>query len=100
MSLRTRLVSTIAATAVLAPSLASAQATGLVILRNGNIVTQDAADTTVQQVAIFGDRILATGDAVNALAGGPGACVIDLGGRTVVPGFADGHIHSKPEALR
>ena len=99
MSLRTRLVSTIAATAVLAPSLASAQATGLVILRNGNIVTQDAADTTVQQVAIFGDRILATGDAVNALAGGPGACVIDLGGRTVVPGFADGHIHSKPEAF-
>jgi predicted amidohydrolase YtcJ len=99
MSLRTRLVSAIAATAVLAPSFASAQATGLVILRNGNIVTQDAADRTVQQVAIIGDRILATGDAVNALAGGPGACVIDLGGRTVVPGFADGHIHSKPEAF-
>ncbi|MBO0687323.1 MAG: amidohydrolase family protein, partial [Candidatus Dormibacteraeota bacterium] len=45
-------------------------------------------------VAIAGDRVLAVGGEgeVGALAG-PQTAVIDLGGRTVIPGLIDGHVH-------
>jgi predicted amidohydrolase YtcJ len=66
------------------------------ILHNGKIVTQDAADRTVSALAAFGDEIAVTGSDQEVLAlRRRGTCVIDLGGRTLVPGFADGHLHSK-----
>ena len=71
------------------------------ILKNGRIVTVDAAFTIAQAIAIAGDRILAVGpnDAVAAHAG-PATRVVDLKGRTVVPGLIDGHAHMDREALR
>lgn len=66
------------------------------ILHNGTIVTQNEARPNVSALAIFGDEIIAIGDDAEVLAlRGANSCVLDLGGRTVVPGFADGHIHSK-----
>jgi predicted amidohydrolase YtcJ len=71
------------------------------ILKNGRIVTVDAAFTIAQSVVIAGDRIAAVGpdDAVAAHAS-PATRVVDLKGKTVVPGLIDGHAHMDREALR
>ena len=65
------------------------------VLYNGKIVTVDAAFTIAQAVAIRGDRFVALGtnDAVRASAG-PATRQLDLGGRTVIPGLMDGHLHN------
>ena len=64
------------------------------VLFNGRIHTLDAANTTVEALAIAGDRIVATGTsaAMRALAG-PDTRVIDLGGRAAMPGLMDNHLH-------
>lgn len=90
--------------ALLAASLLASPATAATngiqpswILHNGRIVTQDGENRTVSAIAILGDRVVASGTSDEMLAlRGAGTCVLDLGDRAVVPGFADGHIHSKP----
>jgi predicted amidohydrolase YtcJ len=64
------------------------------VLRNGKIVTMDAAGTVVDAIAVTGDRILATGarSDVESLIG-VDTEVIDLQGRVVLPGFIDTHVH-------
>lgn len=65
------------------------------ILLNGRVFTAAPGDDgRATAVAVSGDRIAAVGDdrAVSALAG-PGAEVIDLAGKSVLPGFHDGHLH-------
>lgn len=63
------------------------------ILHNGRILTLDSSGTEAEAVAINGRLISAVGrfDEVRAKAS-PGP-VIDLEGRTVIPGFNDDHIH-------
>ncbi len=65
-----------------------------IIVYNGQIRTLDAAQPTVTALAISGERIVAAGsdDDIRAL-GGAGTKQIDLGGRCVVPGMTDAHIH-------
>ncbi|HVL69700.1 MAG TPA: amidohydrolase family protein [Vicinamibacterales bacterium] len=60
------------------------------ILVNGKILTVDADFTVAEAVAVRNGRILLVGasDAVRQFAG-PGTRVIDLQGRSVVPGFID-----------
>ena len=71
-----------------------------VILHSGAIVTQDGQNRTVSAIAIRGDEVLAVGGERDVLPlRRAGTCVIDLGGRTVVPGFSDGHLHSKTNDL-
>jgi predicted amidohydrolase YtcJ len=71
------------------------------VLRNGKIVTVDAAFTIAQSIALAGDRIIAVGpDDAMAAHAGPATRVVDLKGRTVVPGLNDGHAHMDREALR
>ena len=80
-----------------------AAGTGLadLILTNGKIITVDAAFTVAQALAIAGDRILAVGsDAAIARVSGPTTRVVDLKGKTVIPGITDGHAHMDREALR
>ena len=64
------------------------------ILTNGKIVTVDDQFRTVQALAIQGDRIVATGgnDEVQKLKG-PATRLIDVQGRTVIPGLIDNHAH-------
>ncbi|SPC07020.1 amidohydrolase [Cupriavidus taiwanensis] len=65
------------------------------ILVNGTVLTMDAGDTVAQAIAIRGERIVAVGanPQIRRLAG-PATEVIDLGGRTVIPGLIDTHIHA------
>lgn len=77
-------------------SLASAaqEPTPDFVLYNGKIFTSNAAHPYVQALAIRGDRITATGGSakIKSLAG-PRTKEIDLGGRTVIPGINDAHLH-------
>jgi len=61
------------------------------VLTNGTILTMDAADKTASTVRIRGARIVSVGATVDRKE----ACVrvVDLGGRTVIPGLIDGHTH-------
>jgi predicted amidohydrolase YtcJ len=65
------------------------------ILVNGKVITLDGASSIAQAVAIQGDKILAVGanDDVRRRAD-VRTNIIDLGGRTVVPGLMDSHIHA------
>ncbi len=75
-------------------AIASAGSEPDLILTNGNIITVDDHFSVAQAVAIRGQRIVAVGnsDTLAALAG-PDTRVIDLNGRTVIPGLIDNHNH-------
>ncbi len=69
-----------------------------VILANGKIITVDDRFSIAQAVAVKGDRIVAVGSNqdVERLAGA-NTRRIDLGGKSVVPGFIDNHAHIMEE---
>jgi imidazolonepropionase-like amidohydrolase len=64
------------------------------ILRGGNILTQHPGREVVEAVAIAGDRISAVGSnlEIDRLIT-PRTRVVDLRGRTVIPGLIDAHVH-------
>lgn len=61
------------------------------VLTNGTIVTMAADDRTASTVRIRGERIITVGEAVDRAE--PCIRVIDLDGRTVIPGLIDSHTH-------
>ena len=65
-----------------------------VVLRHGKIYTADPARSYQQSIAFTGNRIVAVGDddKVKPLIG-PETKVVDLGGKLVLPGLIDTHIH-------
>ncbi|GDX96187.1 amidohydrolase [Planctomycetia bacterium] len=64
------------------------------IIRGGSIVTVNPAQPTAAALAIADGKIIAVGDEADVLRlKGPNTEVSDLGGRTLVPGFVDGHSH-------
>jgi predicted amidohydrolase YtcJ len=64
------------------------------IIRGGPIVTVNPAQPAAAAVAIAGGKIVAVGTEAEVMAWkGPGTVVTDLGGKTLVPGFVDGHSH-------
>jgi predicted amidohydrolase YtcJ len=74
------------------------------LLINGRICTGDAECPWTSALAVAGERVLAVGsdagfaDALRALLG-PGGETVDLGGRCVLPGLTDSHIHFASYAL-
>ncbi len=64
------------------------------VLINGKIITVDDQFKTMQALAIQGGRIVATGgnDEIQKLKG-PATRLIDVQGRTVIPGLIDNHAH-------
>ena len=65
-----------------------------IILHNAKVATCDAADTVVAALAVWRDRICASGTDDEVLAvSGAGTRRVDLGGRFVCPGFIDSHVH-------
>lgn len=71
------------------------------ILRSGKIVTLDARHRVVQAIAFEDGRISAVGtnDEVLGAARGRRTKVVDLHGRTVLPGLADAHVHTLSAGL-
>lgn len=64
------------------------------IFSNGPIITMENAQPTVEAVAVADGRILAVGSAESVGAyRGPATVDIDLAGKTLSPGFIDGHAH-------
>jgi predicted amidohydrolase YtcJ len=81
------------ALAALSACAALAQPADLV-LRNGKIVTMNAAQPVVQALAARGDRVSALGSNADAAKWmGPRTQVIDLHGQLAIPGFIEGHGH-------
>ena len=67
------------------------------ILFNGKIFTANAAQPWAEALAIRGERVIAVGDNATITAqAGSSTRRLDLGGRTVVPGFNDAHVHVAP----
>jgi predicted amidohydrolase YtcJ len=80
-------------------STAWAQAPDTVLL-NGKMVTVDARSSFHEAMAIEDGRVLALGSTRDMRArAGPATRVIDLGGRTVIPGLIDSHLHAIRAAL-
>ncbi len=65
-----------------------------VVIFNARVTTLDPARPAAEAVAIAGERILAVGGEELVRAHGAGARLIDAGGRRVVPGLVDSHIHA------
>jgi predicted amidohydrolase YtcJ len=64
------------------------------IITNANIWTVDKAQPKAQAVAVLGDRIVAVGSSAEVDAWrGPRTKVIDAGGKLLLPGFNDAHVH-------
>ena len=71
------------------------------VLCNGRIYTMDQASPQVRAVAMVGNRIAAVGDDAQIMSLlAPDGETVDLGGRTVVPGLIDCHVHFVSYALR
>ena len=71
------------------------------ILLNGKILTLDERSSVAQAMAIRGDRIVASGASGDIVKlAGAGTRVIELGGRTVIPGLIDSHIHAIRAGLK
>ena len=65
-----------------------------IILKNANVITMDAGQPSAEAVAVSVEKIILVGENTEVeRAIGPGTRIIDCGGRTVVPGFNDAHLH-------
>ncbi len=74
---------------------ASAKETVDLILHHGHVITVDRAFTLKTAVAVKGERIVAVGGE-ELLEAYSAPKVIDLAGKTLMPGFIDTHLHPKP----
>lgn len=71
------------------------------ILRSGKVVTVDRNFSIQQAVAIKSGKILAVGSDASVLKAerGPDTKVVDLQGKTVLPGLVDSHVHAVDAGL-
>jgi hypothetical protein len=91
---RLLLVAALTLAAGVAPGNAQAPAADTILL-DGKVITLDDASSVVQAVAIRDGRILAVGTNADIRQRADARTqVIELGGRTVVPGLMDSHIHA------
>jgi hypothetical protein len=80
------------------PAAPAGTDTTTLVLTNGRIHTMNATNAIVTTATIRDGRFVTVGNAAPAAAAG--TRIIDLRGRTVVPGLIEGHIHSVSLANR
>jgi len=68
------------------------------VIINGKVFTADNANTFVQAIAVKGETIIAVGTTkdITAYVDKDSTLVINAGGRLVLPGFNDAHVHFGP----
>src|SRR5208283_734465 len=83
------------ATVCFTPALAQTCKDADLLLRNGHIITMDGAKRVVSSMAVRDGRVLALGED-DAIAGCDSSRtqMLDLHGRTVLPGLIDVHTHA------
>ncbi|HTN97932.1 MAG TPA: amidohydrolase family protein, partial [Nordella sp.] len=82
------------------PAFAQSGEPADVVFWGGSVLTMNAAAPRAEALAIRGDRILAVGGKADMQAlSGPKTRIVDLEGRTVMPGFVEPHMHSTFVAL-
>jgi predicted amidohydrolase YtcJ len=76
------------------PFLAAAQPAADLVLFNGKVWTVNERQPRAEAVAVVGSRIVAVGanDEIRKWIGGS-TQVLDVGGKLVLPGFNDAHVH-------
>lgn len=85
------------AVAIALPAAAAAEVT----YYNGKVITVDSSFRTAEAFTVKDGRFTAVGSSAQLLAAaGPSTRLVDLEGRTVVPGFIDAHPHSQSRANR
>jgi predicted amidohydrolase YtcJ len=71
-----------------------------IVLINGKVLTLDDRSTVTEAVAVRDGKILATGTSASIkLLAGDRTRVLDLSGKTVIPGLIDTHAHFKTAGL-
>jgi predicted amidohydrolase YtcJ len=99
MTNRLVLIAGLAAALGIVPAHAQAPPADTVLV-NGKVITLDDASSIVQAVAIRDAKVLAVGTNADIRQRADAHTnVIDLGGRTVVPGLMDSHIHALATGL-
>lgn len=63
------------------------------VFKNGNIYTVNTNQPQAKVVAVYDDRIIYVGDDENAFDSDENTKVVDLQGKTLTPGFIEGHAH-------
>lgn len=65
-----------------------------IVIKNANVRTMDAKRNTARSIAVLNGKIVAIGsDADTAGMIGPSTRVVDAGGKLILPGFNDAHVH-------
>ena len=76
------------------PAMAAGTQAADSVYRNGKIYTVDEEFSIATALAIQGDRLVYVGDEAGVEAYiGANTKVVDLGGKTVIPGLIEGHMH-------
>ena len=71
------------------------------VIRNANVITMDPNRPRVQALAMSNGRFIGLGSNEDVeMFVGPGVKVMDLRGKTVLPGFIDAHIHVLNSGIR
>lgn len=90
-----------AAVTVLAPKVLAHAAPAVTVYWGGPVFTMNAANDVVEAVAVQDGKILAVGKKDEVLAkAGAQAMLVDLKGKTIIPGMIDGHSHFPDGAFR
>ena len=81
--------------------MSSTSAKAETLIRNANIITMDPRQPRAEAVAILDGKFIGVGtsaELTNLV--GPNTRVLDLTGKTVLPGFIDAHIHVLNSGIR
>jgi predicted amidohydrolase YtcJ len=84
----------VAGAVALWPGMAGAQSAETTVFKGGTVLPVDAHFSQAQAMAIRGNKVLAVGSEADVIkAAGPNAKVVDVSGKTVLPGFIEPHMH-------
>ena len=94
LTLRRSCAAALAAAVLLLPRLGAQSPAADLVVTNGRIYTVDGSRPVVDAMAIRAGRVVFIGDRAGARAlTGPSTRLLDLEGRTVIPGMTDAHGH-------